>query len=300
MIKKIMIVVGLCIGLTGATWAQDKWQTVTDSDRAFQQGYVQVTGMSEEGQSRYRALRAAQVVAQRDLLEALQGLTLTGSTSVKDGMLESDEIKTSVEGFLKGAMKCGEKYYSDHRYAEVCMRVNIRGRGGVYETLLPLVKEDRLIKEKKPAYEPSPNEITQAKASIESTAPSTGEAKPEVAAPTEIQNPHDGLIIDARGFQFRPALVNRILTENEQVVFDPSKILSNVLVERGCGGFTTDDGKAKALLDTWGSKNPMMIRCVDVANFTEAKISKDDAAAVYVHDQKSNLLAQARVVFLLK
>ena len=93
---------------------------------------------------------------------------------------------------------------------------------------------------------------------------------------------------------------NRILTENEQVVFDPSKILSNVLVERGCGGFTTDDGKAKALLDTWGSKNPMLIRCVDVSNFTEAKISKDDAAAVYVHDQKSNLLAQARVVFLLK
>lgn len=300
MMKKSMIVVGLCIGLISAAWAQESWQTVTDSDSAFQKGYVQVTGMSEEGQSRYRALRAAQVVAQRDLLEALQGLTLTGSTSVKDGMLESDEIKTSVEGFLKGATKCGEKYHFDHRYAEVCMRVNIRGRGGVYETLLPLVKEDRLVKEKKPAYQPSTAEITQAKTNIESTEASTGEAKPEVAAPTEIENPHDGLIIDAREFQFRPALVNRILTDKEQVVFDPSKILSNVLVERGCGGFTTDDGKAKALLDTWGSKNPMLIRCVDVANFTEAKISQDDAAAVYVHDQKSNLLAQARVVFLLK
>ena len=119
-------------------------------------------------------------------------------------------------------------------------------------------------------------------------------------APSQLTNPHDGLIVDARGFQFRPALVNRILTEKEQVVFDPSKILSNVLVERGCGGFTTDDSKAKALLENWGSKNPLLIQCVDVHNLTEAKISQDDAAAVYVNDQKSNLLAQARVVFILK
>ena len=84
------------------------------------------------------------------------------------------------------------------------------------------------------------------------------------------------------------------------MVFEPSKILSNVLVERGCGGFTTDDGKAKALLESWGSKNPMVVKCTDVRKFTDAKISQDDAAAVYVNDQKSNLLAQARVVFILK
>ncbi len=300
MMKKRLMIVGLCIGLIGTAWAQEEWKPVTDSASVFQEGYVQVIGMSEEGQSRYKAKRAAQVVAQRDLLEALQGLTLTGATSVGDGMLESDEIKTSVEGFLKGAMMCGWKYYPDQRYAEVCMRVNIRGRGSVYETLLPLVQEDRLIKEKKPAYAPTPQDITEAKTNLEAKAAETGEPKPEVAPPTELKNPHDGLIVDARGFQFRPALVNRILTEKEQVVFDPSKILSNVLVERGCGGFTTDDGKAKALLENWGSKNPMLIRCVDVANYTEAKISQDDAAAVFVHDQKSNILAQARVVFLLQ
>ena len=125
-------------------------------------------------------------------------------------------------------------------------------------------------------------------------------AKPEVKAPSELTHPHDGLIIDARSFKFRPALVNRVLTEKDEVVFEPSKIASTVLVERGCGGFTTDDGKAKALLESWGSKNPMIIKCTDVQKFTDAKISQDDAAAVYVNDQKSNLLAQARVVFILK
>ena len=84
------------------------------------------------------------------------------------------------------------------------------------------------------------------------------------------------------------------------MVFDPSKILSPILVERGCGGFTTDPGKAKALLESWGSKKPMIIKGVGVVKMTNAKVSSDDAAAIYLSDQKSNLLAQAKVVFLLK
>ncbi len=298
MMKKIIAIMGFCFVLSSTAWAQENWQSVTDSDTVFREGYVQVVAESEAGQSRYKAKRAAQVVAQRDLLEALQGLTLTGSTSVADGMLESDQIKTSVQGFLKGAVKCGEKYYPDQKYAEVCMRVNIKGRGGMYETMLPLITGDAIVKEKKPVFQPTPVEVKQA---VVATA--TAQATPEpakVEAPSQLVNPYDGLIVDARGFQFRPALVNRILTEKEQVVFDPSKILNNVLVERGCGGFTTDDGKAKALLENWGSKNPLLIRCVDVANLTEAKISQDDAAAVYVNDQKTSLLAQARVVFILQ
>jgi hypothetical protein len=37
-----------------------------------------------------------------------------------------------------------------------------------------------------------------------------------------------------------------------------------------------------------------------VIKATNAEVSADDAAAIYVHDKKSNLLANAKVVFLLK
>lgn len=110
----------------------------------------------------------------------------------------------------------------------------------------------------------------------------------------------DGLIVDVRDFQFRPALVNTVVTDGDKVVFDPSKILSAILVERGCGGFTTDPNKAKALLESWGCKNPMIVKGLGVVKMTNAKVSSDDAAAIYLSDQKSNLLAQAKVVFLLK
>lgn len=293
----------LCLCLVGSVWAMDNMQPVTDSVKVFGEGYLQVIGYSEEGQSRYKAIRAAQVVAQRDLVEQMQGLSLYGSTSVKDGMLESDEIKTSVEGFLRGATKCGQKYNQDRGFAEVCMRVNIRGRGGLYDILLPVIQNKKIVPDKNPDFVPesAPATGTTPTVAKTETKPSTAEtSKPVVKAPSELTDPYDGLIVDAREYQFRPALVNRVLTEKDEVVFEPSKILSNILVERGCGGFTTDDGKAKALLESWGSKNPMIVKCTDVHKLTDAKISQDDAAAVYVNDQISNLLSQARVVFLLK
>ena len=312
--KTNVIVNALVILLFSGAWAQDGMQSITDPVKVFETGYLQVVGVSEEGQSRYQALRAAQIVAQRDILEALKGLNLYGTTSVKDGMLGSDEINTTVNGFLHGAVKCGQNFNAAKGYAQVCMRLNIRGKGGLYDIILPLMQKDNMMPEEKQAFNPgnrplipqvvsptpNPSNGKPAPAAPSPIPEPPKETKPEVKAPSELAHPYDGLIVDARDFKFRPALVNRVLAEGDEVIFEPSRIQSNILVERGCGGFTTDDGKARALLESWGSKNPMMIKCTDVKKFTDAKISKDDAAAIYVNDKKSNLLAQARVVFLLK
>jgi hypothetical protein len=298
----IVVFLGV-FALTAGVCAQEGWQSVKDPVKIFEEGYVQVVGASEAGQSRYAAVRAATVVAQRDLLEILEGLHLFGQTTVKDGMLQSDQIRTTVNGFLRGATKCGDKYDAGKGYAEVCMRLYIRGKGGLYDIILPLMKANNLMPEQGAYYEPKliPKVITTPSGSVEK--PATGapsEAKPEVARPSELAKLYDGLIVDVREFEFKPALVNTVITEKDEIVFDPSKILPNFLVERGCGGFTTDENKAKALLESWGSKSPMTLKGIGVVKSTNAKISADDAAAVYVHDKKSNILAQAKVVFLLK
>lgn len=49
------------------------------------------------------ACRAAVVDAQRNLLESIQGVRVQGETIVKNMMVESDVIKSSVDGLLKGA-----------------------------------------------------------------------------------------------------------------------------------------------------------------------------------------------------
>ncbi len=297
--KKIMVLMGLILLMAFPALAQESWQPVTDPVKIFSEGYIQVIGSSEEGQSRYRAIRAATVVAQRDLLEILQGITLYGTTTVKDGMLQSDAIKTTVYGVLKGAVKCGEKYYPERGYAEVCMRLYLRGHGGLYDVILPLLKEERLLPPPKPTYTPKlvPKVMPQKPQAPAAPAP---QQKPQVLTPSQNQNPYDGVIVDVRSFTFRPALVNRILSQKGEVIFDPSKIVSSVLVERGCGGFTNDEAKAMALLKTWGAKNPLKVKATGVVKLTDVKVSPDAAALIFANNEKTQFLNQARVVFLLK
>jgi len=292
----------LLVSLVVVAYSQETWQSVTEPVKVFSEGYIKVIGTSEEGQSRYRAIRAATVVAQRDLLEVLQGLRLYGSTTIRDGMHESDLIKTTVEGYLKGAMKCGERYDPNRGYAQVCLKLYIRGKGGLYDIILPLMKDEKLLPPPGPTYQPKliPEAISSTPATGKKAEVASIPKKPKVAPPSELVNPHDGLILDVREYNFRPALVNRILTDKNEVVFDPSKIVSSVLLERGCGGFTNDENKAKALLQSWGSNNPMYIRAKGVVRFTDAQVGSDEAAAIFTHNQKTNFLAQAKVVFLLK
>ncbi len=306
-LKFLAMIIVFTLFLAGTrTFAQD-WQPVTTPVKVFSEGYIQVIGTSEEGQSRYRAIRAATVIAQRDLLEVLQGLSLYGTTTVKDGMLQSDTIRTTVQGFLRGAIKYGEKYYPERGYAEVCLRLYIRGKGGLYDIILPLMKDEGLLPPPAPTYRPKHKLIpkvigsnaihnqnqTQVKQSIPTTSP-------EVAKPSEITHPYDGLIIDVRNYNFRPALVNRIITDKGEVIFDPSKIISSVLIERGCGGFTNNLEKAKALLKTWGANNPMIIKAIGIVKYTDVEVNEDEASAIFTHNQKTQFLNQAKVVFLLK
>ena len=292
----------LLVSLAVVAYSQETWQSVTEPVKVFSEGYIKVIGTSEEGQSYYRAIRAATVVAQRDLLEVLQGLHLYGSTTIRDGMLQSDAIRTTVEGYLKGAMKCGERYDPNRGYAQVCLKLYIRGKGGLYDIILPLMKDEKLLPPPAPAYQPRliPEAIPSTPATEKKPEVASIPKKPKVAPPSELVNPHDGLILDVREYNFRPALVNRILTDKNEVVFDPSKIVSSVLLERGCGGFTNDENKAKALLQSWGSNNPMYIKAKGVVRFTDAQVGSDEAAAIFTHNQKTNFLAEAKVVFLLK
>jgi len=242
----------------------------------FNKGYIEVTGTSEENQSRYRALRSATVNAQRDLLEQFKGLTITGSSTVEIGMLEEDKVKTSVEGFLRGAQKCGERYDTTHRYAEVCMRLNLRSKGqkSIYKNIFPILQSEKIIS-------------------------SDNQWKPSNKNSLHQKN-GDSLIIDIKGQNFMPALNNRILNEKENIIYGPSHVIASKLAEKGIAGFTNSLDKAKAQLKSWACKNPLIIKAYKIKNKTDVIIRQDDALKVVSTDQKSNYLAQANVFFVIR
>src|SRR5512142_1379655 len=64
-------------------------------------------------QARAMAERAAQVVAYRNLLEAVKGVRVDSTTTVAHFMVTSDVIKTEVSGIIQGAMVMDKNYLSD-------------------------------------------------------------------------------------------------------------------------------------------------------------------------------------------
>jgi hypothetical protein len=131
------------IGIIPSAQAQN-WQSVTGA-KAFKTGYFQVVGVSKGGQSKYEALRSATVIAQRDLLAAIQGIPVQWQRTIKDGMQKDKKIRKHVEGFLQGAKPCGQQYNPQIGSGRVCLHLKLYGEHGIYKSLFPRLLKSNII-----------------------------------------------------------------------------------------------------------------------------------------------------------
>ena len=70
-------------------------------------------GSVSAAQNKLLARRAAEADCYRKLAETVYGLRLTSTTFVRDFVTESDEIRTSVDEFIKGVRLGPPRYYED-------------------------------------------------------------------------------------------------------------------------------------------------------------------------------------------
>ena len=138
-------------------------------------------------QAKLMAQRAAIVVAQRNLLEIIKGVRVTSETKVQDMMTKSDYIITRIDGIVKGARMLGEPVEKDG-IVEVEMGIPIYGDSS--SSLAPIFTK----KEKE-------KEMVEAMGDV----------------------PMKNIIIDAENAQIKPSLFPRIVDEDGNVIFDPSK-----------------------------------------------------------------------------
>lgn len=226
-------------------------------------------------QKRLLALRAAKVIALRELAETLSGVRVSGETCVQDAAAKSDEVKAAVDGTIRGAEVVHEEYDERTEVGKVYVQLSLDGPNGLTQSLLPPIIETKTSgMTPEPAFAPP-------------------------APPPPPAQPVDALIIDATGKPFRPALINRIVVVNGTVLFEPSKIAPEILAKKGCGDYTSDIAKAKAILASHGAKNPLVLKASGVVRSTDAQVSEGDAAAIFAADKQTSFLAGAQVVFVL-
>ena len=144
-ILKVLIVPVVLLLFAVVAWAEVMPQVTTDQRQAFVTGSIVVKGEAvadrglPAGQRRLMALRGAKVVAFREVAEIMEGVTVTGDTSVVNMAAESDTIRSTVQGIVKGAQIVKEGYDPLSETAVVYLSVPLSGPNGIFAQLLPQV-----------------------------------------------------------------------------------------------------------------------------------------------------------------
>lgn len=174
--------------------------------------YIEAKGQSvidyekfkNPAQARLMATRGAIVVAQRNLLEILKGVHITGESTVQDMITQNDYIHTRIEGVVKGAQQVGAAR-EINGYVEVTMRVPIYGNKGIAGAFNEA--ELRALKQRAGI----PETITHSNESIHD------------ASGNYIIDGSRPFIFNFRNQQFDPSMFPVIVDEKGNVVLDFSK-----------------------------------------------------------------------------
>lgn len=216
-------------------------------------------------QSRAMAERAAQVVAYRNLLEAIKGVRVDSTTTVENFMVTSDVIKTQVSGFVQGATIMDKKYMSD---GSVEVTVGMKLTGALADALLP----------KGPLTPPTP---------------------PTGLTPGMAGQVYTGLIIDARGLGVRPAMAPKVLNEEGKEVYGSAWINRDWAVREGMVGYLKDPVQAQA--NQRVTDKPLMVKALKVQGDARVDlvIANADAAMLFGASQNMSFLEKCRVIILV-
>ena len=223
------------------------------------------------GQARRMALRIAKQDAMRQLIEIVNGVTLTSETTMSGAMVD-DVINTKVQGFIRGARPVGQpKYLSD---TSVEMEYSVP-MSGISDIVLPPVTV--------PATTQAPNNNQPAAAANNTT---------QAGGVT-------GIIIDARGLKARPAMAPRILDQNGNAIYGPGKYSRQYAVKNGVAGYSKTLETAQQDHRVVG--NPMGVKGVGTSgtNRTDITISNADVSKIDMANRNYKVLNDCRVLILI-
>jgi hypothetical protein len=265
-------------------WLYQEHMSITKTvTQAFRDGYIVIEGeglpsarAATPGERRLTAQRAAEVVAYRNLVQFLNGVAVVGDSTTQDMKIRYDTVRSAVNGFIKGAQVIYKDYNDQEGSAMVLVKVGMTGPASFGELMYRKLLGN-----------------PQAAKDVTSSAPLV------IVNPVPVES-YDGMIIDATGENFRPALINRIFTQKGEVLYDPSRVEEKILVEKGCGEYTNSVDKARDALQRRGVRNPMVVKAAGVAGPTDLQVSEEDAVKIFSVNQKTDFLSGAKVAFVLK
>ena len=258
----------------------------------------------------YLACRAAKVDAQRNLLESYQGVRVTATPLVSNYMLSSDEVKSSVEGTVKGAITKSRDNRIDGS-CKVVLEAPLRGKisKSIYQDLyqeevsasiLPNLWSLWISSAHAATYPTESNQQISDKLNILDKRISALEKGVKTSTLNDVKT-HDisGIIIDVRGTNFTPSLNPKIRKASGDILY-PSQKDTQGIIDNGQLVSLFSNDVTFAMDHPMVGDTPLLIKAKNTWKNTNTEIAladKDAQKITYLINK--NLLKNIGVIIVL-
>jgi hypothetical protein len=217
-------------------------------------------------------------VALRNLLEVVKGVYVDSTTTVSNYVTTNDEIRTKVEGYVKGAKIVKEQEMPDGSF-ETTVEMKL---GGDFSNLML------------PKPTPRPNPLPQYNQKDKQGPPDK-----HLVDGTGKQRSYTGLVVDARGTGASPALAPRILNEQGEEAYSVAYVEQRNVAEQGIAVYVADPPTAEAHPRV--TNTPLMIKALrsEGKQHTDLVIKDADAQTIHGVPEHFKFLKSAKVLIIL-
>lgn len=301
-------------------------------------GFVLATGHGtadpkiNKAKARNMAMRAAEVSAQRALLETIKGVHITSMTTVENSMLTEDVIKSRVDGVVKGAIivKRDVEEVDGAPLATVIMKICLNGGPAECASKPTLVNVLSLDNRPLPGHVPAktlaeanipapdcptpgtpaadqsqapPQEAAPGAAPVPAVAPASepvAAAAPSSYKPPQYDStkPVTGIVFNLDGRYYERELLPVVITtaSGEAVTVYSVKNI-NPSVVRTYGAVRYAENLDLARQNQTVGANPLVITVDDITRENMIRIKSNDARLLKENcSHGNNLLSEAKVV----
>ncbi len=292
-----IIVVALSVCLAHNLSAQE----MKSGEINWVNGYISAVGNGTADPSgnkvkdRLKSLRAAELVAQRTLLETLKGVRIDSTTTVENLMLKEDIINSRVEGVIRGAqiVKREVKWEENVPLATVEMRVCLSMNVGGCSMDSSLITALNIGHRSEPRYVPGDRLTPQ---TIPIAPPPT---PPPKSIKYDSSKPVTGVIFTLEGRPFERQLLPVIITvtgENKRItVYSVKNVTPKVIRSFGVVRYADNEDQAKK--NPYIGENVVVIPVDDVTKENMIVIGPDGVRAIRETTMHgNNYLSDAKVV----
>ncbi len=271
-------------------------------------------GIDDPARRRLMGMKAARVMALRNLAEMVGEVRIDAQTKVSMAMVESDEVYAHLSAIVRGARVVPGSMTDEDGLYRIAVQIDLRNDFAA----AVLSPTDSLVVDTLDALLAELDSLNAANAEVVFLDSLTADSlladslaadsliadtlivdEPEAYEPLK---PYTGLVVDVRGLDLRPSMAPRILSPGGLEVYGGNSAEGDCATQIGVVGYDKDMERVLSSDRVGGEDaHPMVVEASGVSGLYNADVvlSSEDAVNVRMADREWDFLGKCGVVLVV-